>query len=56
MLFTNFDFQDYLEIIQHSDFQDENKTIRNNIFTIVYSGKRRPPIPVQRRPVGFVVF
>jgi hypothetical protein len=22
----------------------------------VYSGERRPPIPVQRRPVGFVVF
>jgi hypothetical protein len=22
----------------------------------VYSGERRPPIPVLRRPVGFVVF
>ena len=25
-------------------------------FEGVYSGERRPPIPVQRRPVGFVVF
>jgi hypothetical protein len=40
MLFTNFDFQDYLEIIQHSDFQDENKTIRNNIFTIASSSSK----------------
>ncbi len=29
---------------------------RDLIEAIVYSGERRPPIPVQRRPVGFVVF